>query len=80
MTKLPTLALFALTLACTSLATATPWIEVGEAGDLPATAQITMGVGSLTSISGFIGERGSFIHGDMFRIHIPMPSLLVETA
>jgi PEP-CTERM motif len=33
---------------------ATPILEVGDAGSLPATAQVALGTGSLTSISGVI--------------------------
>ncbi len=62
-------------------ARATTWLEVGDAGDLPATAQVPLGVGALTAISGFIGNDrpNSFLDADMYRIHIPVPALFAAT-
>ena len=54
------------------------WTEVGDAGDLLATAQIPVGEGPLTSISGmlalvFNSDSGSPIDADMYRIFIADP-------
>lgn len=43
--------------ASLGVAQAQLWTEVGDAGDLPGTAQITVGSGSLDFISGFIGNN-----------------------
>src|SRR5919201_1616449 len=45
--------------AFVSAARALPWNEVGDAGELPATAQVPIGLGALTSISGSIGPTGA---------------------
>lgn len=45
------------------------WIEQGDAGELPGTAQIPMGSGPLSSI---VGTRGP--DADMYLIHIPNPA------
>ena len=57
---------------------AIPWTEVGDAGDLPATAQIPTGSGALTSISGSIPST-SATDADMYRLHISMPSTFSAT-
>ncbi len=64
-----------------STARAIPWTEVGDAGDLPATAQVPFGVGALTSIRGFIGNDrpNSLLDADMYRIHIPVPGAFSAT-
>ncbi len=69
------------TLALPSPARATAWLEVGDAGDLPATAQVPTGVGPLTSISGVIGNDrpNSLLDADMYRIHIPVPGSFSAT-
>ena len=54
-------------LALASAATAQTWTEVGDAGDLPGSAQITVGVGPLTAISGTIG---STTDADLYQIFI----------
>ncbi len=59
-------------------ARAIPWTEVGDAGDLPATAQIPTGSGALTSISGSIPST-SATDADMYRIHISTPSTFSAT-
>jgi hypothetical protein len=41
------------------------WTEIGDAGDLPGTAQIVAGTGPLTSISGTISQDA-----DMYQIYI----------
>jgi hypothetical protein len=46
---------------------ATIWTEVGDAGNLPGTAQITIGVGPLTSITGTLPDNSDV---DMFCIQI----------
>ena len=61
-----------------STASAIPWAEVGDAGALPDTAQVPVGVGSLTSISGVIGPL-SFTDADMYRFHIPVPGAFSAT-
>ena len=48
---------------------AIPWTEVGDAGDLPASAQVPMGSGLLTSIFGSIPST-SATDADMYRLHI----------
>jgi PEP-CTERM motif-containing protein len=57
---------------------AVPWMEVGDAGDLPATAQVPTGSGPLTSIFGTILLTGG-TDADMYRIHISMPSAFSAT-
>ena len=47
---------------------AIPWTEVGDAG-LPASAQVPMGSGLLTSIFGSIPST-SATDADMYRLHI----------
>ena len=51
---------------------AIPWTEVGDAGDLPATAQVPTGSGALSSIFGSIPSAGA-ADADMYRIHISTP-------
>ena len=48
---------------------AATWAEMGDAGDMPNSAQIISGVGDLTEISGFISSD-PFHHVDMFQIYI----------
>ena len=57
----------AASLAFTAHASAATWAEVGDAGDLPGTAQTTVGGGPLTAITGSIGTR---IDRDLFCIII----------
>ena len=57
---------------------AIPWMEVGDAGDLPATAQVPTGSGALTSISGSIPST-SATDADMYRLHISAPSTFSAT-
>ena len=63
-------------LGCSSLALADPWIEVGDAGSLPGTAQIPTGTNPLTSIAGTIG---STTDADMFQIFIPVGATFSAT-
>jgi len=69
------------TLACvlgmTMPANAGPiWMEVGDAGQLPSTAQPTIGTGSLDAIQGNSSGTDDI---DMFRISIPDPSVFSAT-
>ncbi len=52
-------------------ARATPWGEVGDAGELPESAQQPVGSGALDSISGTIGAVDD---RDLFRIRITDPA------
>jgi uncharacterized protein (TIGR03382 family) len=51
------------------------WTEVGDAGSLPGTAQITVGVGPLTDIIGTL-----FAREDMYCIEIVDPAHFLATA
>lgn len=64
-----------------SSATATPWAEVGDAGQLPSTAQVPAGSGALTSISGSIGPPStiSLTDADMYEIQISDPATFSAT-
>ncbi len=42
------------------------WVEQGDAGDLPATAQVPAGAGALATISGFLDASDA----DMYCIHV----------
>jgi hypothetical protein len=53
-------------LAFAGNANATPYVEVGDAGDLPGTAQVVSGAVTLDSISGFL----DFNDADMFAINL----------
>ena len=53
--------------ALASSASAASYIELGDAGDLPISAQVTAGAGSLDLIKGSIGISGD---ADMYRIFI----------
>src|SRR5882762_7344358 len=68
-------------LAFVAPARATPWTEVGDAGELPATAQVPVGSGVLTSITGSIGPPStiSLTDADMYRIHISGPTSFSAT-
>src|SRR5437016_4480378 len=59
------------TLAFASRAHAQTWNEAGDAGDLPATAQVTTGAGALTSIHGNLASPSDV---DMYCIHVPDPA------
>jgi PEP-CTERM motif-containing protein len=65
-------------LAFASSAGATPWAEVGDAGDLPGTAQVTAGAGALTSITGSVPLNSS-TDADMYRLHISVPGAFSAT-
>lgn len=54
-------------LGCSSLASADPWVELGDAGQLPGTAQSTSGTNPLTSISGSLSSPTDV---DMYLIFI----------
>ena len=53
-----------------SVSNAAVWTEVGDAGDVPATAQQVTGNGTLTTIAGTITDN-PFTHVDMFAIYLP---------
>src|SRR5207302_10698006 len=57
---------------------AIPWMEVGDAGDLRATAQVPIGSGPLSSIFGSI-LLTSATDADLYRIHISTPSTFSAT-
>ena len=59
------------TLALASTAAALPFAEIGDAGDLPGTAQAALGTGPLTDI---IGNIASSSDQDMFLISIINPA------
>ena len=63
-------------LACSSLASADPWTEIGDAGALPGTAQTPFGTNPLTSIAGTIGDTTD---ADMFQIFIPVGAAFSAT-
>ncbi len=83
--KLPAVPRIVMTLVATicvaATASATPFLEIGDAGNLPGTAQVTFGVGSLTSISGSIGNNAinSTVDADMFRLFVGDPGLFSAT-
>jgi hypothetical protein len=52
------------------------WSEAGDAGDLPATAQIPTGNGPLTAIAGMLLAGGD---ADLFLIHISNPAVFAAT-
>jgi hypothetical protein len=61
--------------ACVLLArgaSAQVWNEVGDAGDLPGTAQSTLGAGPLTTINGNLGSDSDV---DMYCIQVTDPTL-----
>lgn len=62
-----TLALVFTTLAATASVAQVFWSEVGDAGDLPATAQTTAGIGPLLNIT---GQLSNDLDVDMYCIHI----------
>lgn len=63
-------------LACSSLASADTWTEVGDAGDLPGSAQVPTGANPLTSIAGAISVGTD---ADMYRIFIPVGAAFSAT-
>lgn len=67
--------------ASLGVAQAQLWTEVGDAGDLPGTAQITVGSGALDFIGGFIGNNPAADGNDkdMYCIYIADPSLFSAT-
>lgn len=62
-------------LAIASGASAQTWVEVGDAGDLPGTAQVVLGAGPLSQING-INDANDV---DMFQIRIKDPALFRAT-
>jgi hypothetical protein len=60
-----------LSAASTTQASATVWNEVGDAGDLPAAAQVPHGSGTLTAIAGSLLLNGD---ADLYLIHIDDPA------
>jgi PEP-CTERM motif-containing protein len=63
------LAALVMVLGCANVALADTWTEVGDAGDLPGTAQQPTGANPLTSITGAISVGTD---ADMYRIFIPV--------
>ncbi|MBE7211511.1 MAG: PEP-CTERM sorting domain-containing protein [Gluconacetobacter diazotrophicus] len=63
-------------LAFAGTARAAAYTETGDAGDLPATAQIVTGTGGTTldSISGALTLTNNVSDGDMYEIYISSPS------
>lgn len=59
--------------ALASMALAVPVSEVGDAGDLPATAQVLTGLATITSISGTIQSASDV---DMFQFTLASPATL----
>lgn len=66
---------------------AVDWVEEGDAGELPATAQVTRGSGALTTISGTLVNLGTALAPvddvDMYQIRVTDPaafSVTVEVA
>ena len=59
------------------------WVETGEAGNLPATAQVPAGVGPLTQIDGNINDpaepQGAGNDRDMYLIQITNPATFTAT-
>jgi hypothetical protein len=70
--------LVAIVVACSIIAAApamAQWVEEGDAGDMPATAQTPIGIGPLTTIAGYVGNAPgdsmeSLNDADMYCIHI----------
>lgn len=58
-------------LGLTTTALAQTWSEVGEAGELPGTAQVPAGSGPLTAITGTLNAGGD---ADMYLVDIPVPA------
>jgi len=80
------LAMGALTGLFAQAAMAAPgWVEIGDAGQLPGTAQVTTGLGPLTTISGTLPTDPDFINPtlppdiDLFRIVISDSSAFSAT-
>lgn len=71
-------ALFAVAigLALASSASAQNWVESGDAGDLPGTAQVPAGSGALLSIAGTIASNAD---ADMYCITVPTPGGFLAT-
>lgn len=65
------------TLAAVASASATSWIEVGDAGQLPITAQVTTGTGSLLDICGKLINKNDV---DIFCIRIENVAQFEATA
>ncbi len=66
----------AITLTATATASGPKWDEMGDAGSLPGSGQITMGIGTLGFINGGLGSSalfGGFDFEDMFLINIVDP-------
>jgi hypothetical protein len=57
-------------------AAAQTWNEIGDAGDLPASAQLPQGTGTFNQINGTLLSGGD---ADMYCIHIPNPGVFVAT-
>lgn len=73
---LATIGLCVLALAVAGSASADVWVEVGDAGDLPATAQIPTGNNPLTAIIGTVVGPGE---PDMYCIQIDDPAAFSAT-
>jgi hypothetical protein len=64
-------------LAFGAAANADIWLEFGDAGALPATAQVTVGSGSLDAITGVLSDPND---ADMFLINISNPAAFTALA
>lgn len=53
------------------------WNEIGDAGDLVSTAQVTVGTGSLTTINGTLGSPSDV---DLFCIEVFAPRVILTIA
>ncbi|HYM82415.1 MAG TPA: hypothetical protein VEY91_13515 [Candidatus Limnocylindria bacterium] len=63
-------------LLCASSAPAAPWFEIGDAGNLPASAQTTIGAGALTVIQGTLAANND---QDMYCIRVSDPQAFVAS-
>lgn len=70
------LAALVMVLGCANVALADTWTEIGDAGDLPGTAQQPTGANPLTAITGAITVGTD---ADMYRIFIPVGATFSAT-
>jgi len=71
MKRLITICIAAVLILASSDAFAASWTEIGDAGDLPLTAQTVVGSGPLDAISGSLSD---IYDADMYRIYISDPT------
>lgn len=70
------------TLLVTSIAVAGPeWVEIGDAGALPPSAQLTFGETQVNTIKGTLGSQGvgGFDEQDMYIVYIADPKSFIAT-